>query len=690
MYFARSRLLLLFLLIWLGGLVEVASAQHRYIFPQFAFGGGWESTLTAVSGVNDNTTCTFSAQGRFLTMRDHLGNSRTGTALTLQGAFNFLKTETPGQAASSGMAVLDCNNEVIAANTLFSLEVGGSLVGEALVESAEEVVAGPDSYAWFPADHRGGSRFGVAVANPSPQPLDMIVTMFDTGMQTIVNATVNVPANTSKAFFVDELGTVPPDLFGQVLISPSNNSGPSLYAVGLRFTGLVFTTIPAIVYPRPTATATASPPNDLFSNARTISGSSGRATGSNVGATVEPDEPGSGSSSVWWQWRAPSSGTVTIDTIGSNFDTILGVYTGTRVDALSTLGEDDDGVEVLGSSRVTLTVTAGTVYMLRVSGFGFLVSGFGFGDGEGSIVLNWNPGSSTASPPNDLFSNALTISGQSGRSTGSNIGATVETGEPGLGTHSVWWQWRAASSGAVTIDTAGSSFDTTLGVYTGTSVGALRTLAEDDDGAVGVQSRVTLDVTAGTVYRLRIGGYNGVTGNIVLNWNPETATPPPVDTGDPWSRSSIERFRGTWQFTYTKNGVRTTETFVLNIVVEQDDAPGEWGIGGIQDDGSIAALFYSRNFDSYGLISVVDVEADVEDVEEIYIFSLTSPTTVSGCYYQIDYADDFVSNCFPMTGVRTSSSTSALSSTTSALPYTTEVDPAIIKVIERLREVLRQ
>ena len=126
------------------------------------------------------------------------------------------------------------------------------------------------------------------------------------------------------------------------------------------------------------------PPNDLFSNAQTISGPSGRVTGSNVGATDETGEPGSGSSSVWWQWRAPSSGTVTIDTNGSSFDTILGVYTGTRVDALTTLGEDDDGVEFGGASRVTLTVTAGTVYRLRVSGFGF-------GGGEGSIVLNWNP-----------------------------------------------------------------------------------------------------------------------------------------------------------------------------------------------------------------------------------------------------------------------------------------------------------
>ena len=69
----------------------------------------------------------------------------------------------------------------------------------------------------------------------------------------------------------------------------------------------------------------------------------------------------------------------------------------------------------------------------------------------------------------------------------------------------------------------------------------------------------------------------------ILSTTPDPP-PPPVDTGDPWSRPNIERFRGTWQFTYTKDGAAITVTFVLNIVVEQDDAPGEWGIGGIQDD----------------------------------------------------------------------------------------------------------
>ena len=72
-----------------------------------------------------------------------------------------------------------------------------------------------------------------------------------------------------------------------------------------------------------------------------------------------------------------------------------------------------------------------------------------------------------------------------------------------------------------------------------------------------------------------------------------------ADTGDPWSRPNIERFRGTWQFTYTKDRAAITDTFVLNIIIEQPDEPGEWAIGGLQDDGAIAALFYSRDLDNY-------------------------------------------------------------------------------------------
>ena len=254
-----------------GGLVEVVSAQHKYIFPQFAFGGGWESTLM-VQALGSNTTCTFSAQDRSFTMRDPYGNNLSGTQQQLilgMNGWTILKTATPqGMAASSGMAVLDCDEEV-SANTLFSLEVGGSLVAEALVESSEEIVSGEPA-AQFLADHRDGARFAVAVANPSNQPLDVLIAVGDLGGQQIGNTTVNVPANAAQAFFVDELVTISTGHTGQVLIRPSNNPGPSVYVVGLRVTGLVITTIPATIVDTTPQTTSLAPENEQAFHNRVV------------------------------------------------------------------------------------------------------------------------------------------------------------------------------------------------------------------------------------------------------------------------------------------------------------------------------------------------------------------------------------------------------------------------------------
>ena len=167
----------------------------------------------------------------------------------------------------------------------------------------------------------------------------------------------------------------------------------------------------------------------------------------------------------------------------------------------------------------------------------------------------------------------------------------------------------------------------------------------------------------------------------ILSTTP-VSPPSPVDTGDPWSRPNIERFRGTWQFTYTKDRAAITDTFVLSIIIEQADEPGEWAIGGLQDDGTIAVLFYSRDSDSY----VLGPDA-LGEIDELYSFNLTSPTTVSGCYYEI-FSSTSLSSCYPMTGVKTSSA--ALSGLTSALLSTTagQAESAEIReALERLREV---
>jgi len=133
-------------------------------------------------------------------------------------------------------------------------------------------------------------------------------------------------------------------------------------------------------------------------------------------------------------------------------------------------------------------------------------------------------------PENNNFAaataiNNLTSSG-SVKYTGFNTLATKETGEPShagnAGGHSVWWKWTAPANGSVTLDTRGSYFDTTLGVYTGTSVNALTTLGSNDDlqndATAHVQaSKVSFGATTGTTYYFGIDGFDADTGGITLN-----------------------------------------------------------------------------------------------------------------------------------------------------------------------------
>jgi len=102
----------------------------------------------------------------------------------------------------------------------------------------------------------------------------------------------------------------------------------------------------------------------------------------------------------------------------------------------------------------------------------------------------------------------------------SNLAAIKEPGEPDIagnpGGKSVWWQWQAPRTGPVTISTLGSSFDTLLGVYTGTAISNLVLVASNDDAKGALTSGVTFQALAGTSYQIAVDGVDGASGEIVL------------------------------------------------------------------------------------------------------------------------------------------------------------------------------
>ena len=261
------------------------------------------------------------------------------------------------------------------------------------------------------------------------------------------------------------------------------------------------------------------PANDAFLAATTLTGSPVTATGSNRGGSKEPGEPSHagnvGGHSAWWSWTAPDARTYSVSTLGSSIDTLLAVYTGSAVNALTLVAQNDDGVSGEPTSRVNFTTVAGVTYLIAIDGKA---------GASGNLALEI-----AAPPANDDFASRPTVTASA---TGSTMGASKEPGEPNhagnSGGVSVWWTWTAPSSGSWEINTQGSSFDTLLGIYTGTAVNGLTTVAGNDDGGAGLSSKVTIVATAGTAYQIAVDGYAGDSGSVMLNVL-NNVTPPAND-----------------------------------------------------------------------------------------------------------------------------------------------------------------
>jgi hypothetical protein len=129
-------------------------------------------------------------------------------------------------------------------------------------------------------------------------------------------------------------------------------------------------------------------------------------------------------------------------------------------------------------------------------------------------------------PINDFFANATMLSGSSGVVSGNSTNATKENGEPdhagNAGGKSLWWSFTPSADGVLTLNTTNSTFDTLLGLYTGTNVANLTTIADNDDaypGAPGGFSFISQAVRADQTYYIAVDGYDGASGEISLSYS---------------------------------------------------------------------------------------------------------------------------------------------------------------------------
>jgi hypothetical protein len=147
--------------------------------------------------------------------------------------------------------------------------------------------------------------------------------------------------------------------------------------------------------------------------------------------------------------------------------------------------------------------------------------------------------------PNDNCEEATPVE------NGTYSGSTADTNNDGsasCGNSSsspdVWYVFMATANGTLDIDTCGSSFNTVLSIHSYCPGTTSNELACNDDSC-GQQSAISLAVTVGNPYIIRVSGSNGASGDFVLNVDGPVDTYPPEPNpttwaGEPWAVTTTD------------------------------------------------------------------------------------------------------------------------------------------------------
>ncbi|MHC4076011.1 MAG: right-handed parallel beta-helix repeat-containing protein, partial [Planctomycetota bacterium] len=207
---------------------------------------------------------------------------------------------------------------------------------------------------------------------------------------------------------------------------------------------------------------------------------------------------------VWHLYTPVYSGDYIISLCDSMFDTTMTIYDGCGGTELA-CDNNSCGVQ----SEITVSMSAGHEYLLRVAGDEYAT---------GDYTLTVSP----PVPPHSACPNAIEVAaGQlySGSIVGAD-GTDISSCGPN-DTMDVWHWYTAVRSGSHILSLCRSDFDTTLTVFD--SCGGTELACNDD--ACDVQSEVTMSMTEGETYFIRVSGVEGESGRYKL----EVIAPPVHD-----------------------------------------------------------------------------------------------------------------------------------------------------------------
>jgi hypothetical protein len=219
-------------------------AAKYHVFPQFVDGAYpdgsfYRSTLFAINAATVNASCTYQLYGM---SNDRLLPANT---ITLPANGGVFRASTTGNAAvlAAGYSTLNCNQPTFSYVQYEYVSSDGAVQGTASVYSSP---GGTASEFIFPTPP--GYRLGVAVANDSDYSSQITLRLGAAGANEL-QTTITLPPRSRIARFVDELFTIPNGFVPVALLMQSAGPTPTPFnALGLTFSGPVFSTAPPLVY----------------------------------------------------------------------------------------------------------------------------------------------------------------------------------------------------------------------------------------------------------------------------------------------------------------------------------------------------------------------------------------------------------------------------------------------------------
>jgi hypothetical protein len=227
-------------------------------------------------------------------------------------------------------------------------------------------------------------------------------------------------------------------------------------------------------------------------------------------ATISADDPvpscaaGEPGNSVWFRFDSTGLETGVFDTRGSDHDTVVSAYSGDQPDLAEVACDDNSGGDD-GTSVLFLRGLPEQSYVVFVSGVD---------TPGGSLSLDFVAGTF------DERDFALPIRGVVDLTANTSDATAADTDpEPSCADSAeatVWWGLISETAGTMSIDTAGSDYDTVVAVFARQEDQSLVEVACNDDAGDSPTSQLEVDVDPLVAYFVMVAGKEGG-GSLTIN-----------------------------------------------------------------------------------------------------------------------------------------------------------------------------